>query len=212
MTMLQLSALRRLRWLGLGGLALLIASCQPPAPTSVNALDGRVAADGSELLGAWYGELDGSEAYVHVVDGAGSSSALQTVIIAHQDRNGKSGSWGSASAIPASIDGLGYLSVKLEENEGQAIGGQDYLIVRYRTTHDHRHVSLYAMDSDRVSQAIKNHEIEGSLRDMRISAEPAELVKFIQATGGQDLFSIQIGYLERVAEDEMPTPGQPSRR
>jgi hypothetical protein len=213
-TMLQLNSLNSLRWLGLGAAALGLASCDPPAPgpTSIYALDVSVETGGRELLGAWHGELDGDEAYVHVVDAEGEDSALQTVLIGHRDGEGHSGRWAAAIAIPARINDTGYLSVKLVENQGRSVGEQDFLILRYRTARDHRHVSLYAMDEDLVAQAIKNHQLDGSARDMRISADPEVLVRFIESTGGQDLFSVQIGYLERVSEDDIPPTGPTNQR
>jgi hypothetical protein len=206
-TILQLNCLNSLRWLGLGAAAFALTACDPPAPgpTSLYALDARVESDGSELLGAWYGELNGDEAFVHVVEG--EDSALQTVIIGHRDREGHSGRWAAAIALPARINDNGYLSVKLAENQGRSVGEQDFLIVRYRTARDHRHVSLYAMDQDLVAQAIKSHQLDGSARDFRISAEPEALVRFIENAGGQNLFSVQIGYLERVSEDDIPPTG-----
>jgi hypothetical protein len=104
------------------------------------------------------------------------------------------------------------LSIKLEESQGRSVGEQDFLIVRYRTARDRRHVSLYTMDQDLIEQAIKDHKLEGSARDLRISAAPEALVRFIESSGGPDLFSVQIGYLERVSEDAIPPAGPKNKR
>jgi hypothetical protein len=63
------------------------------------------------------------------------------------------------------------------------------------------------MDQDMVARAIKNNRIDGSARDFRIRADSEALVRFIESSGGQDLFSVQIGYLERVSEDDIPRTG-----
>lgn len=205
--MLQLNALQKLRWLGAGAAAILLAGCDlnSVGPRSENALDRSVETTDNTLLGAWYGELNGTEAYVHVVDStdAHAAAALQTVIIGQQDRAGRSEGWGEAFATPAKIDSEGYLSVKLDKYKGQDAQNPDYVILRYHAR-DRRHVSLYAMDPDRVADAIKKGQLTGTARD-RISADSSALVKFIQTAGGEDLFSVQIGYLERVSENEVPT-------
>jgi len=201
--MLQLNILQKLRWLSVGAATIALAACDPSVgPTSQNALDSSVEKIDNTLLGAWYGELGGVEAYVHVVDSTNADTALRTLFIGQPDRTGHSKSWGKALATPAKIGTDGYLSIRVNELEGQAASDQDYVIVRYRVR-DHRHVSLYAMDPDRVADAIRLGQITGSSRD-RIIAGPDELVRFIQAAEGQDLFSVQIGYLERVSEDAMP--------
>ena len=202
--MLQLNTPGRLGLISLG-LAVL-AACNPAAdvgPTSQYALDRSVEMSDNALVGAWYGELNGNEAYVHVVESPRTGSALQTLIVGQQDRRGNSDGWGEALAIPARIGAQGYLSVKLDKFKGEASNETDYLIVRYHTR-DRRHVSLYAMDPDRVADAIKGGRISGTSRD-RIDSSPDELVKFIENAGGEDLFSVQIGYLERVSENDIPT-------
>jgi hypothetical protein len=156
-------------------------------------------------LGAWYGELNGNEAFVHVVEG--EHGGLQTVVVGHK---GSKGDWGLATVIPAKINGAKFLSVKQEENQGRSVEEDDYLIVRFRTSRDNRHISLYAMDKDMIVNAIKNHAVDGSSeREARVklSADPQELVRFIESNGAQDLFSVQIGYLERVSEEDIPPVG-----
>jgi hypothetical protein len=197
------------RYTGFGCFGLLaagLAACDPPGPTSVHALDTSVESGGRDLLGAWYGELNGNEAFVHVVEGDGGD--LRTVVIGRQ---GPKNDWGVASVIPAKINNTGYLSVKQEQ--GKSVE-ENYLIVRFRASRDKRHITLYAMDTDMIVNAIKNHAIEGKgERENRVtlSADPGELVRFIETNAAQDLFSVQVGYLERIPDDDMPPMGPPNK-
>ncbi|MFO1187680.1 MAG: hypothetical protein U1E87_09670 [Alphaproteobacteria bacterium] len=197
--MRQLKAQSMLGGLGLCLAATLLCACDPPGPTSVNALAPSVESGGRELMGAWYGELNGNEAFVHVVEG--DDGNLRTVVIGRQ---GPKNEWGVATVIPAKINNTTYLSVKQELGKNVE---QDYLIVRFRTSRDKRHISIYAMDTDMIVNAIKNHAIEGKgehENKVTLSAEPEELVRFIETNAAQDLFSAQVGYLERVSEDDIP--------
>jgi hypothetical protein len=203
--MLQRNTVALTRWLMLLLATAILAACDPPAPTSDNPLDGpAVTDDGSDLLGAWHGELNGYEAFVHVVDGTGSDGALETLVIGHPDRK-SGGSWGALSAIPANIDGTGYLSIKVLTDQGNDVqdpSEQGYHLVRYRAGRGY--VTLYAMDESLIDSAIRSHQIDGDLKSMRIEASSSDLIKLIEKLGGQDLFSVQIGYLERVPEDDLP--------
>lgn len=197
--MRQLRCPSAVGWLGLGAMAVLVAACDPPGPTSENALDPSVESSGRELLGAWYGELNGNEAFVHVVES--DDGSLKTVVVGRQ---GPKSEWGLATVTPAKINGTNFLSVKQEQ--GKSVE-ENYLIVRFRTSRDKRHISIYAMDNDMVVNAIKNHAIEGRTEreaTATLSADPAELVRFIETSAAQDLFSVQVGYLERVSDEDMP--------
>lgn len=185
--------------LGLCAAAAALCACDPPGPTSVNALDSSVESGGRELMGAWYGELNGNEAFVHVVEG--DDGNLRTVVVVRQ---GPKNEWGVATVIPAKIKNTTYLSVKQEQGKNLE---ENYLIVRFRTSQDKRHISIYAMDKNMIVNAIKNHAIEGKGEregKVTLSAEPDALVRFIETNAAQDLFSVQVGYLERVPEDDMP--------
>lgn len=195
----QLDLHRSMRWLGVGLGMLFLAACQPPAATSDNPIESYGSADADDLLGAWYGELNGYEAYVHVIDLPGADSALQTFVIGH--RSG----WGSARAIPADIQGTGYLSIEIDEEHGDIDGtiATGYHLVRYRVGRGY--ITLYAMDESMIDNAIDNDELEGDSKHMRLHSSSDDLVDFIERIGGQDLFSVQIGYLERIDEEELPS-------
>lgn len=195
--MVQLSNLNRKSWVALG-LAALLCACDPVGPTSEHALDQSVTKSDESLVGSWYGELNGVEAFVHVVESAKADAALQTFVMPQKERGG-SRNWAEALATPAWIGSDGYLSVKVEKFEGENVPDDGYIILRYRSR-DHRHLALYAMDPDRVAQAIRSGEITGTERG-RIDSPPEELVQFIEKSKANDLFSIQVGYLERTSEN-----------
>jgi hypothetical protein len=203
--MLQPNTVALTRWLSLVVATLILAACDPLAPTSENPLDGpAIADDGSGLLGAWHGELNGYEAFVHVVNGTGHNGALETLVVGHPDRK-SGGAWGALSAIPANIDGTGYLSIKVLTDQGNDVrdpAEQGYHLVRYRAGRGY--VTLYAMDQSLIDSAIRSHQIEGDVKSMRLEASSHDLVRLIEKVGGQDLFSVQIGYLEKVPEDDLP--------
>ncbi len=101
-------------------------------PTSDNALDQSVENSDDTLLGAWYGEIDGTEAYLRVE--ATRGGALQTIIVGQQNRSGGADTWGELHATPARIDRDGYLSVKLDKIKGKDAPENDgYLIIRYNS-------------------------------------------------------------------------------
>lgn len=189
--------------LAVGAFALILAACEPTGPTSENPIQSRaVADDGSQLLGAWYGELGGSEVYVHVVDDG--REGLQTLVIGRQNGGG---AWGALRAIPADINGTGYLSIELLQARGDDVSDpmeRGYHLLRYRTGPEQNYVTLYALDENKVDKAIESGEISGDAKHLRLQASSDELVHFIESHPSQDLFSVQIGYFERVNEEELP--------
>ncbi len=201
--MLQLKNKKTLSCLVLGALALALAACDPTGPTSENPIESNaVADDGSKLLGAWYGELGGSEVYVHVVDDG--HEGLQTLVIGRQDG---SSTWGAMRAIPADINGTGYLSIELLQDRGDNISDpleRGYHLLRYRTGPEQNYVTLYSLDENMINKAIESGEISGDVKHMRLQASSDELIHFIENHPSQNLFSVQVGYFERVNEDELP--------
>lgn len=201
--MLQLKNKNTFSCLLVGALALAMAACEPTGPTSENPIQSRaVSNDGSELLGAWYGELGGSEVYVHVVDDG--SEGLQTLVIG--PRNG-GGTWGALRAIPADINGTGYLSIELlPDHSGNVSDAPErgYHLLRYRTGPEQNYVTLYTLDENMLNKAIASGEISGDAKHLRLQASSDELIHFIESHPSQDLFSVQVGYFERVNEDELP--------
>ena len=201
--MLQLTSNRSVFCLLAGTLALALAACEPASPTSENPIQSStVADDGSKLLGAWHGELDGSEVFVHVVNDG--RDGLQTLVIGRQ--NGGS-TWAAARAIPADINGTGYLSIEVLQDRGDSVSDpleRGFHLLRYRTGPEQNYVTLYALDESRIDKAIQTGEISGDVKHMRLQASSQELIHFIENHPGQDLFSVQIGYFERVNEDELP--------
>ena len=198
--MLQLTNIRSISYLAVGALALGLAACEPVSPTSDNPIQtNAVADDGSKLLGAWHGELDGSEVFVHVVNDG--RDQLQTLVIGRQ--NGGN-TWAAARAIPADINGNGFLSIEVLQVGGSLGSPLDsgFHLLRYRTGPEQNYVTLYALDESRLGKAIQSGEISGDPKHLRASSQ--ELVRFIENHPSQDLFSVQIGYFERVNEEEIP--------
>jgi len=109
-------------------------------------------------------------------------------------------------AIPADINGTGYLSVELMQGRSDAGNQADegYHLLRYRAGPEQNYVTLYALDEDKIDKAIQRGEISGDPKNMRLQASSDELIHFIESHPSQDLFSVQIGYFERVNEDELP--------
>ena len=207
--MLQLTNKRFVFCLLAGALALTLGACEPTSPTSVNPIQSNaVADDGSKLLGAWHGELDGSEVFVHVVNDG--RDQLQTLVIGRQ--NGGS-TWAAARAIPADINGTGFLSIEVLQVGGNASepSDHDFHLLRYRTGPEQNYVTLYALDESRIDKAIQSGEISGDVKHMQLQASSQELIHFIENHTSQDLFSVQIGYFERVNEDELPKSQAPGR-
>ncbi|HXZ68531.1 MAG TPA: hypothetical protein VEH07_08090 [Alphaproteobacteria bacterium] len=180
-----------------------LGACEPTGPTSENPIQSNaVADDGSKLLGAWHGELDGSEVFVHVVNDGRDS--LQTLVIGRE--NGGS-TWAAARALPADINGTGYLSIEVLQDRGDSVSDpleRGYHLLRYRTGPEQNYVTLYALDEGRIDKAIQSGEISGDPKHMRLQASSQDLIHFIESHAGQDLFSVQIGYFERVSEDALP--------
>ena len=185
-------------------MAWLLSGCEPPGPTSVNALDDAQAVSAHELVGAWFGELGGQEAYVHVV--GTREGALETVLIGHNSQ--PSQDWGAALAAPARIGSAQFLSVKMTGRHGRDVSGtrdaQEYLIVRYRPTKDRRHVALFAMDPAIVRDAIKVQKLQGDPSGKHIYSSTEELQQFVETSSIEELFSLPIGYLERTSEEDSP--------
>ncbi|MFZ1989408.1 MAG: hypothetical protein WAW96_06495, partial [Alphaproteobacteria bacterium] len=76
---------------------------------------------------------------------------------------------------------------------------------------EQNYVTLYALDESRIDKAIQSGEISGDAKHMRLQASSQDLIHFIENHPSQDLFSVQIGYFERVNEDELPKSQPPAR-
>jgi hypothetical protein len=198
---------RAAHWLSLIGAAGLLAACNPGSPTSESPIRGAsVSDDGHALLGDWRGELNGFQAYVHVVS-AGGPGLLQTIVIANQKETRNGGGVSTATAIPANVSGAGILSVEVDQDPSGVVRDpleRGFHLVRYRVGPDQNYVTLYALDDDQIDHAIKAGEIQGDERSLRLLASSDELVKFIEKHPVQDLFSVQIGYLARISDDDLP--------
>ena len=195
--MLQLTNNQFVSCLLVGALALALAACDPASPTSESPIQSNaVADDGSKLVGSWHGELDGSEVYVHVVKNG--RDGLQAVVVG-RERGGNA--WGEARAIPADINGVGYLSIEVLQDHGTSVSDQNergFHLLRYRAGPEQNYVTLYALDENVIDRAIERGEISGDIRQMRLQASSPELIRFIERHAGQNLFSVQIGYFEKV--------------
>ena len=212
--MLRLTHNRLPRWLLLAAAAILATGCEPSFPTSEYPLYTQDVDDtGGRLIGAWYGEIIGAEAYVHVVESDEGPAPLETFLISHRGK-GKLGPWGKGFAQPAMIGGGSFLSVEMDQSQNGEISDpmeRGFHLFRYSVGRGY--VTLFGPDQRMLARAVKSGALDGDVTppssraptgNVRIVSDADEFVEFVEQVGADRLFSEPIGYLERVSEDRVP--------
>lgn len=212
--MLQQTHTHITRWLLLAAATIFAAGCEPTSPTSEYPLYTQdVEDDGQRLIGAWYGEINGAEAYVHVVEAEDGPAPLETLLISHSSRGGL-GPWGKGFAQPALIGNGYFISVELDQNQNGEISDpleRGYHLLRYSVGRGY--VTLFGPDQRLLAEAVARGQLSGDVIApnsrrpggyVRVESASEEFVEFVDRVGADRVFSEPIGYLERVSEDRVP--------
>lgn len=212
--MVRLSITQIGRCAAFAALGALVAACDLSQPTSEYPLANASIEDGGErLIGAWYGEIDGAEAYVHVLEDADGSGMLETLLISHT-RRGQLGPWGKGYAQPSQIGGARFISVEMDEDQNGEISDPEqrgFHIFRYDVGRGY--VTLFGPDQALLAEAIERGQLDGVATPpnarrpngtVRVASDADDFIAFVEEVGAERLFSEPQGYLERVSEDRVP--------
>lgn len=185
-------------------------------PTSENPIISKSGVADPRFAGDWTGKTeDGSAVTVHFLKR--KDGELGALFVMRASKPESTDEWASFRFTTADLNNARYLSALYDYNDGKPVEAREkgYHLMHYRFADDGT-LQLFAINEQKLMDRVRMGKVDGKIEgegagaDVRLTASPDNLAKFLKRNAPEDLFDKPFMMLTHTAQMAAGPSGEAS--